>query len=107
MNKTRKGLMVLAILLLAVGAVWAGGQKDQGAGAAPAAAPAVPGKFNEAPMLAAMVKAGTIPPVEKRLLADVTGDTILLTCDEQSLESALEILGDVEADPSGGPGSKG
>src|SRR5215475_8010520 len=35
-----------------------------GATAAPAA---VPGKFNEAPMLAELVKAGKLPPVDQRL----------------------------------------
>ena len=67
MSRTKKAFLILAILLFATGAMWAGGQADKKAPAAAPAATAVPTKFNEAPMLAAMVKAGAIPSVDKRL----------------------------------------
>ncbi len=62
----------VSIVLLLAGAAlaFAGGAQEKarpGAPAAQAAAPAVPGKLSEAPALAALVKAGKLPPVEKRL----------------------------------------
>jgi len=62
--------LFLALFLIPAG-LWAGGTTEPGKGAAgttgPAAAAAAPGKYNEAPMLAELVKAGKLPPVEKRL----------------------------------------
>jgi len=59
-------LSVLGSLLVAA-TLFAGGGKEKGT--ADAATQVRTGKYGEAPMLAAMVKAGTLPPVEKRLPA--------------------------------------
>lgn len=53
-------------LLPAVAALAAGGAGEEGAAAA-AAAGAEPGRYREAPMLAALVAAGELPPVDERL----------------------------------------
>ena len=56
-----------AVMTLALGtAVWAGGTEDADEGTDTVVA-ASGGKYNEAPMLAALVAAGELPPVDERL----------------------------------------
>ncbi|TVR51739.1 MAG: hypothetical protein EA426_19770 [Spirochaetaceae bacterium] len=67
----RKVLMTMTVMVLSfvvVFSAFAGGKAEEEV--APAAAPAVtaaPGEYNEAPMFAAMVRDGRLPPVEERL----------------------------------------
>ena len=63
-----KIIKVLLLLLLAGSLAFAGGGKEAPT-EEPEAAPAavVKGKYNEAPMLAELVKAGKLPPVDERL----------------------------------------
>ena len=80
--------LVLALLLPAV--LWAGGTTEPGkeaTGAQPAAA-AASGKYKEAPMLAEMVKAGKLPPVEKRLPDNplVIGQNMLVKGEDLKVE---------------------
>ena len=67
-------MMGLALALLAACGPAAAPDPEAGASApaapAAAAAPESAGGFNEAPMLAAMVAAGTLPPVDERLPAE-------------------------------------
>ena len=67
----RLTVIMIACLFAAVAlsSAFAGESKKSATESKPAAAkPAVPAmKYKEAPMLAAMVKAGKLPPVEKRL----------------------------------------
>ena len=58
-------LVTLAALLLSVGAVWAGGASEPEAEMSGAMVST--GKYNEAPMLAQLVAAGELPPVDDRL----------------------------------------
>src|SRR5512147_2654437 len=73
MSKGRYLVCFLAILsLLAVASTWAGAQKEAAAAGGAqkmtiTPPTAKPTKFSEAPMLAAKVKAGEIPPVAQRL----------------------------------------
>ena len=62
LNKLVTSIVIGAV---AIGAVWAAGTEESAA-AAPAAA-TMAGAYNEAPMLAARVAAGELPPVEDRL----------------------------------------
>lgn len=68
----KKQIMITIACLcafIALPSAFAGEAKKQGPEAKPAAAgPAAPAmKYKEAPVLAALVKAGKLPPVEKRL----------------------------------------
>jgi peptide/nickel transport system substrate-binding protein len=65
----RLTLILIACLcvVVALPSAFAGEAKKAAPEAKPAAAPATPTKFKEAPMLAALVKAGKLPAVEKRL----------------------------------------
>ena len=70
--KERMRIALVALLgatLLAAGTAWAGGQEDGGGGAGEmtASASVASGTYNEAPMLAAMVASGELPPVDDRL----------------------------------------
>lgn len=65
MKKTRITLFLVAAILLCAVQLFAGGTKETKA-AQEEAGPA-PGKYNEAPMLKALVEAGKLPPVEERL----------------------------------------
>ena len=59
---------VLGLALAMVGAgAFAGGSTDSGTTTAPAAVVATSGEYSEAPMLAALVAAGELPPVGERL----------------------------------------
>ena len=57
-------LLTVGVLVLAAGALFAGAETEEGS-SQPAAVPA--GKYQEAPMLAALVAAGELPPVDERL----------------------------------------
>ena len=60
--------VVLALMVAAAG--WSGGSSEAGEGAAGGAAGATaagPSRFAESPMLAALVAAGELPPVDERL----------------------------------------
>jgi peptide/nickel transport system substrate-binding protein len=61
--------MAIAVVLLVVaGALaWSGGQQATTAPATAPTASAAPSQFQEAPMLAALVSAGKLPPVKERL----------------------------------------
>ena len=61
-----KRLTLGAALALAA-AVFASATGQEDAGSAAGTAPAAMGKYSEAPMLAALVAAGTLPPVDERL----------------------------------------
>ena len=62
---------LLAALCLLAGGLYATGQTDgSGAGSDAAAGAAMGGKYQEAPVLAALVAAGELPPVEERLPAE-------------------------------------
>lgn len=67
-----KKLMTSAALgALALGTAWAGAtEESSSAGAAAGADAMMSGAYREAPMLAAMVAAGELPPVEERLPAE-------------------------------------
>ena len=56
-----------ALALVAAAIASATGQGEAGSGAGADAAPAAMGKYAEAPMLAALVAAGSLPPVDERL----------------------------------------
>ena len=60
----RKPLLTVGALVLAAGILFAGAEAEE-ASSQPAATPA--GKYQEAPMLAALVAAGELPPVDQRL----------------------------------------
>ena len=62
----RRTLLALFMLLLALG-VFAGATPETPKAAQPAPAAQPMGKYREAPALAAMVKAGQLPPVDQRL----------------------------------------
>ena len=64
-----KRLLVIFLLLSLTLVAFGGGQsgKETTEGPAPTAAVERTGKYGEAPQLAAMVKAGSLPPVEERL----------------------------------------
>jgi peptide/nickel transport system substrate-binding protein len=68
--RVEKILFILALALLAPMFVFSGGQQPTVEEEAPEPGPTM-GKFNEAPMLAAMVEAGELPPVDERLPEDV------------------------------------
>ncbi|MFW6313796.1 MAG: ABC transporter substrate-binding protein, partial [Spirochaetota bacterium] len=59
-------LLVILVLLLTPFLAFAGGEQEEAA-EAPGVSEQVPSEFNEAPMLAAMVEAGELPPVDERL----------------------------------------
>ncbi len=87
----RKLTMLLLAALLLPATLWAGGATEPGkeaTGAQPAAAAASSGKYKEAPMLAEMVKAGKLPPVEKRLPDNplVIGQNMLVKGDDLKVE---------------------
>ena len=66
---TNKRLFLASLVtaaLLITGTAWAGGQEDGGGGAA-ATITVASGTYNQAPMLAAMVASGELPPVDERL----------------------------------------
>ena len=64
-----KKLMVsgACVALLFGWSAWATGTADEGGGDTGAAAMAGSGKYNESPMLAALVASGDLPPVDERL----------------------------------------
>mgnify|MGYP007098392487 CR=1 FL=1 len=68
-EETLKRFFVFAIMISLSLAVFAGGETEETGSAEGAAAPAAArtGKYGEAPDLAAMVKAGSLPPVDERL----------------------------------------
>ncbi len=67
----RNVILTLFLALVLLPGVWAGGATEPGKGTTdttqPAASAAPAGKYKEAPALAELVKAGKLPPVEKRL----------------------------------------
>ena len=67
MNSTLQRALcaVLPLSMLATAMIWAGGEEEEASAAAGEAA--MEGAYQEAPMLAAMVKAGQLPPVDERL----------------------------------------
>ena len=67
MHKTVSFLCICALLLLpALAGVAAGGAGEEGTASEPSSDMAM-GRYNEAPMLAALVAAGELPPVDERL----------------------------------------
>ena len=62
--KTRRLALTLAILMVA-GLAWAGGSRDTQQSAGPVSTPE--GRFQESPLLAGQVSAGTLPSVDERL----------------------------------------
>ena len=61
----RVPLLIAGVLVLVAGSLFAGAETEEGSSSPAAAAPA--GKYQEAPMLAALVAAGELPPVDERL----------------------------------------
>ena len=61
MNRTI--VLALVLTVLTGGALYAGAEPEEGETGAPVRT----GQYGEAPMLAAMVAAGELPPVEERL----------------------------------------
>ena len=59
--------LVLALALLCSFSVFGSGKTEGEKKPTEAAAAAKPGKYNEAPMLAELVKAGKLPPVDERV----------------------------------------
>lgn len=64
--KDKRFLFVLVLLLTPFIAM-AGGEQEGGGGGGGDMAAEMPSEYNEAPMLAEMVEAGTLPPVDERL----------------------------------------
>jgi peptide/nickel transport system substrate-binding protein len=63
-----KKVLIAALMLSLALTAFAGGKPEVSKEVAPAAEPARPaGKYNEAPQLAELVKAGKLPPVDQRL----------------------------------------
>ena len=63
-------LLALGLVVAAPAMLMAGGDSDSGTSSSGAAAMAAPGQFSEAPMLAAMVAAGELPPLEERIAVE-------------------------------------
>ena len=63
-------LLALGLVVAAPAMLMAGGESDSGTGSSGATAMAAPGQFSEAPMLAAMVAAGELPPLEERIAVE-------------------------------------
>jgi peptide/nickel transport system substrate-binding protein len=63
-------LLALGLVLAAPAMLMAGGDADSGTSSSGAATMATPGQFSEAPMLAAMVAAGELPPLEERIAVE-------------------------------------
>ena len=61
------GTLAVAVALVMPMAVMAAGEGEESAGASAATMDAAPTEYNEAPMLAARVAAGELPPVDQRL----------------------------------------
>jgi len=66
MRNLRRAVVMFGLIALAGGLIWGSGSTDQ-SGAATTGAAVRTGKYGEAPMLAALVQAGQLPSVEKRL----------------------------------------
>ena len=67
MDRSKFLLCSACVALLFGWSAWATGTADEGGGDAGAAAMAGSGKYNESPMLAALVASGDLPPVDERL----------------------------------------
>ncbi len=67
MRMAKKAFLVVAALLFMAGLVWGEGQTSATTTGTGTTATASAGKYKEAPMLAAMVQAGTLPSLDKRL----------------------------------------
>ena len=64
-------LLAFGLIVAAPAMLMAGGESDGGGtSSSGAAAMAAPGQFSEAPMLAAMVAAGELPPLEERIAVE-------------------------------------
>ena len=63
--KTVLKVFIVMVLLFTVTAIWSKGGKVEAA--PPPEAPVAEGEYREAPMLAARVAAGELPPVDERL----------------------------------------
>ena len=63
----RKQLAVVTVFVMVAAAAFAGGSSDSSATTATTATAVTTGQYGEAPMLAQMVAAGTLPPVDERL----------------------------------------
>ncbi len=64
-------LLAFGLIVAAPAMLMAGGESDSGGtSSSGAAAMAAPGQFSEAPMLAAMVAAGELPPLEERIAVE-------------------------------------
>ncbi len=85
MNKKVGLLAALLVCLTLVMNLWAGGKTETKEGTAPAAAVGV---AKEAPMLAELVKAGKLPPVEERLPKNplVIGTGFLVRAEDLTVE---------------------
>ena len=60
-------ILVLALLLIGSLSLFAGGEKESSSSSSTSGTAASTGKYKEAPMLAELVKAGKLPPVDERL----------------------------------------
>ena len=67
MNRNKLLWCSACVALLFSWSAWATGTADEGGGDTSAAAMAGSGKYNESPMLAALVASGELPPVDERL----------------------------------------
>ena len=67
MNRNKLLWCSAGVALLFSWSAWATGTADEGGGDTGAAAMAGSGKYNESPMLAALVASGDLPPVDERL----------------------------------------
>ena len=63
-------MLALGLVLAAPAMLMAGGESDSGSSSAGSAAMVASGQFSEAPMLAAMVAAGELPPLDERIAVE-------------------------------------
>ena len=63
-------MLALGLVVAAPAILMAGGESDSGTSSAGGAAMVASGQFSEAPMLAAMVAAGELPPLEERIAVE-------------------------------------
>ena len=63
-------LLALGLVVAAPAMLMAGAESDSGTSSSGATAMTAPGQFSEAPMLAAMVAAGELPPLEERIAVE-------------------------------------
>ena len=63
-------MLALSLVLAAPAMLMAGGESDSGSSSSGSAAMVASGQFSEAPMLAAMVAAGELPPLDERIAVE-------------------------------------